>query len=74
MFHTVFNGISVISLQQLTLVIFPGTLKCLAQGHSHKKPQLIQCGLNQGPLAYESNTLLPSQAGPLLLTVSLISS
>ena len=39
-------------------------LKCLAQGHSHEKTERIQCGLNPGPLDYESNTLPLSHAGP----------
>ena len=43
---------------------YAGALKCLAQGHSHEKPQRIQCGANPGPLDYESNTLPLSHAGP----------
>ena len=41
-------------------------LKCLAQGHSHEKTQRIQCGLNPGPLDYESSTLPMSHVGPLV--------
>ena len=39
-------------------------LKCLAQGHSHEKPQSIQCCSNLGPLDYESNTLPLSHVAP----------
>ena len=40
-------------------------LKCLAQGHSHKKTQRIQCGSNPALLHYESNILPLSHADPL---------
>ena len=39
-------------------------LKCLAQGHSHKKTQRIQCGSNPGPLDCKSSTLPLSHVGP----------
>ena len=42
-----------------------GTLKCLAQGHSHEKNQRIQCGSNPGLIDYESNTLPQSHAAPI---------
>ena len=61
----------VISRQQLTLFmlswvspVLGWALKCLAQGHSHEKPQRIQCGSNQGPQDYESNTLPLIHVGP----------
>ena len=67
-FYAVFNGISVISRQQLTLFmlswvspVLGWALKCLAQGHSHEK---TQCGSNPGPLDYVSNTLPLSHVGP----------
>ena len=70
-FYAAFNNISVISHPQLTLfmsflgftvldwgseVSCPGTLP--------RKTQRIQCGSNQGPLDYESNTSPQSHAGP----------
>ena len=63
-FYAAFNSISVISPWQLTLFmlswvtpVLGWALKCLAQGHSHEKTQRIHCGLNPGPLDYESNPL-----------------
>ena len=44
--------------------VLGSALKCLAQGHSHKKTQRIQCGSNQGPLDCKSNTLPLSHVGP----------
>ena len=68
-FYDIFNSISVISRQQLTLFmlswvspVLDWALKCLAQGHSHEKTQRTQCGSNPGALDYESNT---SHAGPV---------
>ena len=79
-FYAAFNNISVISRQQLTLFMFSWVspvlgwdLKCLAQGHSHEKTQRIQCGLNPGPLDYQSNTLPLSRAWPFVNTYDIIS-
>ena len=70
-FYATFNSISVISRQQLTLFmpswvspVLGWALKCLAQGQSHEKTQMIQCGSNPGPLHYESNTPPLGHAGP----------
>ena len=43
-----------------------GALKCLDQGHSHKKPRGTSVAQTQGPLDYESNTLPLGHVGPLL--------
>ena len=70
-FYAAFNSISVISRRQLTLFmiswvspVLGWALKCLAQGHSHKKTKPIQWGSNPGPLDYKSNTLPLSHVGP----------
>ena len=66
-FYIAFNSISVISLQQFTLIMyilgFTSARLDLCSALP-KDTHRIQCGLNQGALDNESNMLLLSYAGP----------
>ena len=50
-----------------------GLLKCLAQGHSHKKPKRIKCGSQLGLQDYKLYTLPLGHAGPPICFKSLFS-
>ena len=70
LFYAAFNSISVISRRQLTLFMLSWVSPILGRGSEVSCPrtlpwktQRIQCGLNPGPLYYESNTLPLSHAG-----------